>query len=459
MKRRWICVLLAAAVTMTVFAGCGSSEKKSDAQNDSSAEESEDAEKDTADESESAEKTVVKFQTWNPDENTGVVEVIEAFEKENPDIEIEYVYAPYNDHIEKLKVDLAAGDLADVYGVQVGAIYEEFREFQLDLTDYQVQTYGENWQDEYVGVALDALEVDGAYYGLPLGVSYAGFAWANMQIMDKYGLEIPTSLDELKVVCQTLRDNGEYPLAIGAKDSWINIDTWMNIANDINSEKLYSAIEGETAFTDADLVQSFEIWQSLFQDGIFQDGALGVSVYNDVSDLYGKEGSIPLFLNGSWQMGSYLNADEETYAVFNGENADHEAFLIDWNNDGTVAPITASADVVLCVNKDTKVKDAALRFVDYMVHEGHDYFINQRYSYSPSRTDLVLDVQGLNEDGKENLDYIMEQVNTNIAGYREMNYPELKQAIADNLTNLALGEVTPEEAAELIEAASQAQER
>lgn len=455
MRRRWICVLLAAAMTMSVLAGCGSSEKESDAQSDSSAEETEDA----AEESESTEKTVVKFQTWNPSENNGVTEVIEAFEKENPDIEIEYVYAPSGDHIEKLKVDLAAGDLADVYGLQVGTVYEEFREYQLDLTDYQVETYGENWQDEYVGTALDALEVDGSYYGLPLGVSYAGFVWADMEIMNKYGLEVPTSLEELKAVCQTLRDNGEYPLTIGAKDSWINIDTWMSIANDINSEKLYSALEGETSFTDADLVQSFEIWQSLFLDGIFQDGALGVNVYNDTKDLYEKEGSIPLFLNGSWQMNSYLNTDEETYAVFNSENSDHEVLLIDWNNDGTVSPITASADVVLCVNKDTKVKDAALRFVDYMVHEGQDWFVNQRYAYSPSRTDLVLDVQGLSEDGKENLDYIMEQVNSNIAGYREMSYPELKQAIADNLTNLALGEVTPEEAAELIEAASQAQER
>ena len=94
---------------------------------------------------------------------------------------------------------------------------------------------------------------DGEYYAVPLGLSYAGYVWANMSYFDKYNLELPTNYDELKEVCQTFRDNGEYPLVIGAKDSWINIDTWMNIAADINTEKLYSAIEGETPFTDEDL--------------------------------------------------------------------------------------------------------------------------------------------------------------------------------------------------------------
>lgn len=406
------------------------------------------------------EKTVVKFQTWNPDEPHGVYDMIAKFEEENPDIEIDYVYVPYNDHIEKLKVDLAAGDAADVYGLQVGAVYDEFREFELDLTDHMAEAYGDNWKDEYIEFALDQVTADdGEIYALPLGCGYAGYAWADMEIMNKYGLEVPSSLDELKAVCQTLRDNGEFPLAIGAKDTWINIDMWMNIANDISTEKLYSAIEGETAFTDEDLVKSFEIWQSLFADGVFQDGALGMTVYNDTSDLFRKEGSIPLLLDGAWGMGSYLSSDEETKAIFNGENSDHECFLIDWNNDGKVAPVTASVDVAVCVNKDTKVKDAALRFVDYLIHEGQDFFINEYYLYNPSRSDMVPEIKGLSEDGKGNLDYILEQAKTNIGGYREMSYADLKLAISDNLTLLALGEETPEEAAEVIEAASQAQER
>ena len=58
-----------------------------------------------------------------------------------------------------------------------------------------------------------------------------------------------------------------------------------------------------------------------------------------------------------------------------------------------------------------------------------------------------------------NLNYAVEQGKTNVGGYREMAYAELKEVIINELTELALENVTPEEAAEIIEAASQAQER
>ncbi len=272
-------------------------------------------------------------------------------------------------------------------------------------------------------------------------------------------LELPTNYDELKEVCKTFRDNGEYPLVIGAKDSWINIDTWMNIAADINTEKLYSAIEGETPFTDEDLVQSFQIWQNCFTDGVFQDGALGVGMYTDSTDMYQKEGSVPMILNGSWSLGAYMDSDEQSQEVYNGEGANHKIFLMDWNNDGKIAPVEEAVDVSLAINNQSKVKDAAWTFVDWMIHEGADTLVNGQLQYMPARNDMELNVEGLNENGTENLEYCVEQGKNNVGGYREMAYAELKETISNELTELALGDVTPEEAADTIEAASQAQER
>ena len=411
-------------------------------------------------EGDSGEKTVVKFQTWNPGTEEYVGEMIDKFEEEHPDIEVQHIYMPYTDHVEKLKVDLSAGDAADVFGVQTGAMYKEFRDFEEDLTPYLVKEYGDDWASNYNEYAMSPLKGDdGEYYAVPLGLSYAGYVWANMKYFDKYGLELPTNYDELKEVCKTFRDNGEYPLVIGAKDSWINIDTWMNIAADINTEKLYSAIEGETPFTDEDLVQSFQIWQNCFTDGVFQDGALGVGMYTDSTDMYQKEGSVPMILNGSWSLGAYMDSDEQSQEVYNGEGANHKIFLMDWNNDGKIAPVEEAVDVSLAINNQSKVKDAAWTFVDWMLHEGADFLINGHLQYMPARNDMELNVEGLNENGAENLEYCVEQGKDNVGGYREMAYAELKETIINELTELALGDVTPEEAAETIEAASQAQER
>ena len=411
-------------------------------------------------EGDSGEKTVVKFQTWNPGDEEYTHAMLEKFEEEHPDIQIDYTFMPYTDHVEKLKVDLSAGDAADVYGVQTGAMYKEFRDFEEDLTPYLVKEYGDDWASNYNEYAMSLLKGDdGEYYAVPLGLSYAGYVWANMKYFDKYGLELPTNYDELKEVCKTFRDNGEYPLVIGAKDSWINIDTWMNIAADINTEKLYSAIEGETLFTDEDLVQSFQIWQNCFTDGVFQDGALGVGMYTDSTDMYQKEGSVPMILNGSWSLGAYMDSDEQSQEVYNGEGANHKIFLMDWNNDGKIAPVEEAVDVSLAINNQSKVKDAAWTFVDWMIHEGADTLVNGQLQYMPARNDMELNVEGLNENGTENLEYCVEQGKNNVGGYREMAYAELKETISNELTELALGDVTPEEAAETIEAASQAQER
>ena len=411
-------------------------------------------------EGDSGEKTVVKFQTWNPGDEEYTHAMLEKFEEEHPDIQIDYTFMPYTDHVEKLKVDLSAGDAADVYGVQTGAMYKEFRDFEEDLTPYLVKEYGDDWASNYNEYAMSLLKGDdGEYYAVPLGLSYAGYVWANMKYFDKYGLELPTNYDELKEVCKTFRDNGEYPLVIGAKDSWINIDTWMNIAADINTEKLYSAIEGETPFTDEDLVQSFQIWQNCFTDGVFQDGALGVGMYTDSTDMYQKEGSVPMILNGSWSLGAYMDSDEQSQEVYNGEGANQKIFLMDWNNDGKIAPVEEAVDVSLAINNQSKVKDAAWTFVDWMIHEGADTLVNGQLQYMPARNDMELNVEGLNENGTENLEYCVEQGKNNVGGYREMAYAELKETISNELTELALGDVTPEEAADTIEAASQAQER
>ena len=411
-------------------------------------------------EGDSGEKTVVKFQTWNPGDEEYTHAMLEKFEEEHPDIQIDYTFMPYTDHVEKLKVDLSAGDAADVYGVQTGAMYKEFRDFEEDLTPYMAEKYGDDWTSNFNEYAMSLLQGDdGEYYAVPLGLSYAGYVWANMSYFDKYNLELPTNYDELKEVCQTFRDNGEYPLVIGAKDSWINIDTWMNIAADINKDKLYSAIEGETPFTDEDLVQSFQIWQNCFTDGVFQDGALGVGMYTDSTDMYQKEGSIPMILNGSWALGAYMDSDEQSQEVYNSEGANHKIFLMDWNNDGKIAPVEEAVDVSLAINNQSKVKDAAWTFVDWMIHEGADTLVNGQLQYMPARNDMELNVEGLNENGTENLEYCVEQGKNNVGGYREMAYAELKETISNELTELALGDVTPEEAADTIEADSQAQER
>jgi hypothetical protein len=85
--------------------------------------------------------------------------------------------------------------------------------------------------------------------------------------------------------------------------------------------------------------------------------------------------------------------------------------------------------------------------MDYLVNEGQDVLVNQYLEYMPSRADMELKVQGLNEDGKKNLEYIIENGKTNVAGPRIIQYEDINIAVCNALEELAKGTVTPEEAA------------
>ena len=404
------------------------------------------------------EKIKLTYQTWNPYPEI-FQPVKEAFEAANPDIEINYVMVPYTDHIQKLKIDLASGQGPDVFGLQTGATLVEFRDFLTDVTPLAAEAWGADWEAKFVPFTTNLIADEGVYYALPLGVGYAGMIWADMSIFEKYDLQLPSNITELKAVAAELRAQGElFPLAIGAKEDWINLDMWMNIANDLNTEKLYSSIEGQTPFTDAELVESFAIWQSLFTEGTFQDGALGVNMYVDTTDLFEREGIVPMICNGAWVINCYPNPDSDVAEIFNGGQHPHDVLLMDWNDDGVPAGVQANVEVAVCINKDSKNAEAAWRFTDFMMHEGQDILINEFLMYFPSRVDLEYSGE-LSDEGKGNLAKIMAWGESNVAGYRENPYPELKQTIADNLKALALGEVTPEQAAEIVEKASQAQAR
>jgi len=415
----------------------------------------------SSDESADATETInIYYQTWNPNQDQ-FPDCQAEFEELNPDIKIQFTRITYSDHLQKLKIDLASGQGPDVYSLQAGASIKEFRDFEMDLTDYAIKEWGGNWRDKFLPFATELIEEDGKFFGMPMGTTYAGMIWLDMTYFDKYNIPAPTSYDELKAATDTLRQNGELPLVIGSMDNYINQDIFMGIANDVSSEKIYAAIEGQIAFTEPEIVEALRIWQSLFTEGIFQDGAVGLSMV-DAINMFEREGIAPMYCTGSWGIGSYspFRQDPELRAIFLEGEREHQVALIDWNNNGEVSPVVATVENVLCMNANTPNPEAAWKFISYMATGGQDILVNRYMQCFTSRTDSTATLEvDLPVDGKVCRDKIIDWGTNNVGGYREIPYPELKLVICDNLKALGIGSVTPEQAAETIEAASQAQTR
>ncbi|MDR1375159.1 MAG: extracellular solute-binding protein [Treponema sp.] len=391
------------------------------------------------------------FRTWSPGPGTGWDKVMAAWDAKNTGIKIDQQHFAYSDHIQALKVNIASGEGPDLFGIQTGAIMQEFQEFTLDVAPKAAQTWGPDWERKFIPSHMAMVKGNlPSYYGLPLGSNYAGLLWANMSYFTRRNLKVPANYNELLAVTKAFRAAGDFPLLIGAKDDWINLDMFINIAADINAQKFYDAVEGKVPFTDPQIVQALTIWKSLFDNGIFQNGALGVNMYSDTTTLFETEKLAPMICNGAWTLNGI-----DTFGV--GET--YDVFTIDWNNDGKPAPVAPNVEVVLSINKDGKHQDETWQFYSWFVTDGVKILIDDGITYLPSQVDHVVNASAFSRETQKNLATILKIGSERAAFYREIAYPRLKQTIADQLKAVALGESSPQRAAEIIEAASKAERR
>ena len=146
-------------------------------------------------------------------EVTGIYDtLIEKFEEENPDIEIEQVNVP--DPTTVLQTRMSTGDMPDILSHwATDPVFKEMvnNDMLVDLTD---QDFMKNVKPDM----LDGVEYDGKAYCLPISTNAAGIFY-NKDIFDQNGLEVPTTYEELIADCQKLKDAGIVPFAFFNQDS------------------------------------------------------------------------------------------------------------------------------------------------------------------------------------------------------------------------------------------------
>ena len=143
---------------------------------------------------------------------------IAKYQEEHPNVEIVLEGTPGMEHQNKVKVDLAGGNLADVMVYWTGASMLEpllDADAILDMADYfkvSTATKPDQWNDS----AYTGSIIDGKTYVLPME-SFKGFFVANKALFDQYGLEVPTTYAELKEVSKVFVENGIVPINMGSK--------------------------------------------------------------------------------------------------------------------------------------------------------------------------------------------------------------------------------------------------
>ncbi|MCC6612276.1 MAG: extracellular solute-binding protein [Anaerolineae bacterium] len=401
----------------------------------------------------------VEWWGWNPSIERAQA-FIDAFNVTYPDIQVNYTFNQYNDYLNVLRLGVTSGSDPDVFGLQAGALVSEYQDFLLDLTPLLQETYGDSWRDRFYALGIDPLTSGDVTYALPWYLSAAGYLWYNQYLLDQYGLSAPTTWQEWIDVTKTFNDNGITGFVQGARDAWVNYDMYIALANEIAPGKIYQAEAGEVPWTDPDLVMAMDYWRQMFENGIMQEGALGVAQYPDARELW-IQGKAAGILMGSWNTDSM---EKNAYAVMQESLGFDEVYSFlpflfpDINGDGEPGRLFGGPDVALAINTSTDVPEAAWTFLNWMTSE-EAQALQGSFLNVPALVGIPLNEEAVNTDSERAaLGQILSDLENSI-GKREFLYLDLRTALADALQNVATGVQSPEDAMAAVEAVSQTVDR
>lgn len=349
--------------------------------------------------------------------------------------------------------------MPDLLGLQPGALTQQYRENLMPLQDCAADTWGDDWQSKFYPIGIEQArmgnpEGDDNFYSLPILTQTVNL-WANSNLFDAEGLDLPQTWDELVSATQTMQGKDYAPFLLPAKDSWLRNVVFLQIANNVSPGTVYEAEAGEIPWTDPDIVKAFEYWGKLFSDGIAQDGAIGLDAYPSAVNQFeaGNAAMIPL---GAWWIQQSDPTKTDIPPLSEGMSG-YEPFLFPTIPGGAAeSQFVGGIDVSLGISKNSANPELACKVLtDFIAGAGAQKLVNTMNDV-PAVTGLSPEV--FTSDKQEAIwNLFVDEWLPQVEYSRYFESPEMDQAVADALAAIATGEATPEEAAASVQAAQDSQ--
>ncbi|HLR68413.1 MAG TPA: extracellular solute-binding protein [Virgibacillus sp.] len=195
-------------------------------------------------------------------------DLIDDFEEENPNVEVELLDVPADEIEQKLLSAVSAGESPDVVNLNPQFSYKLAGEGELlDMED----KVSDKEKDSYIDAAWEANQYKGETFGIPYTVS-AELTVLNSDIYEEAGLDpndSPETYEETKEDSETIKDEtgkyGFYP----AMDESKTIIYMQKFGADLTNEEGTKA-----AFNTQEGLNMFEYFTEMYEDDLIPDEAL-----------------------------------------------------------------------------------------------------------------------------------------------------------------------------------------
>lgn len=280
--KKVLAMILALALSVTLLAGCGAGATSGAAK--------------PADEA-------VTITVWGEQEQEALYakameEINAAFEKENPNIKVNF---QWSGSFDALTVAMQSDSLPDVFysqGNKLTMMSEMAKNgYLLPLKSYLTDT------SRFPQDSVDYATVDDELYcSLPAFFAYAT-VYYNKDIFEKYDLKAPGNWDELVAVCETLKSKDELPMAYGG-NGWLDPYWMIGAMAPAYFEQDMDTLSSGEKLTDFSRIEAcFTAYTDLLQKGYMGKDYVASDMAS--AQMQFTNGQAAMIVDGTWNKGLY----------------------------------------------------------------------------------------------------------------------------------------------------------
>lgn len=234
-------------------------------------------------------------------------DLVAEYNSNTPGVTVTIEYMEDESFKQKLPTLLQSASAPDMFFSWSGGVFYEQAEqgFLQALPDDVVA----EWKQELSPGGMAALSHNGKFYGAPEAAQSVAI-WYNKDIAAGLGVD-PTSIatwDDLLDMVQVAKDGGVTPFIVGGQDKWPLHFFYSFLAMRImGQDGMAASAAGENGgFNNEDWVRAGQEYMRLIELEPFQNGFMGVK-YDQATGLWGDGGSL-FHLMGDWDLGASRGA-------------------------------------------------------------------------------------------------------------------------------------------------------
>lgn len=305
------------------------------------------------------EKGTIKFATFYSSKEQGEIykKIAKEYEKQNEGVKIDLI-TDFGDDEEVKKSLSEKGDI-DILGIRRDQVIEYARSgFIIDISDFIEE---KELNRKLYKVSLAYGKYNGKSYGI--GDMPTTMEWFyNVDMFNKYGIKEPKSIKELKSTCSKLKSKKITPIGIGGLDGWNLMMMFGMITAQTSGISEFNSKYGSDGDSFKDIKginQAFSIYGDIIKSCIPSNNS-DINYRQSIDDFVKGKCAILPAMSNTMDVIEKAKPSAFQYGVF-----ELPVKFI----EEPVSNISASGGQVLVIPSNTKNKEQAYRFLEFLFSE------------------------------------------------------------------------------------------